>query len=317
MSTHGPAAFAGAVAVALKRHRRALPGELQVAARDLLRACGPYCSPKLDLTTAANVRVARGDVQDAIRALVPVAVRGGPLPAPSTPPTRSPGALGCEASPEPLPKVRRVRGPLPAQADEASPEPPPKFRRVLSLCELLQAPPSLISKDQEISHLRSVIAGLQNELLEGGATDPSPASPSTDCTRRLSRCARYRRMRERCGERLALLQADAAAGWCRGSCSSPVPVRECDNCGMDLSTSECSDCGLCMACGDCVCFEGSEYEGWPAPGPHLQAPCDPPGPRGLPLSRLPTISEALGSCGLLFDMSDEDDADSEGVEADT
>ena len=68
--------FTFAVGKLFRKSRRGLPVDVVLAVRDLLQTSGAYMLPKLDLTRSSNVRVARGDIADAMDILTELAGGG-------------------------------------------------------------------------------------------------------------------------------------------------------------------------------------------------------------------------------------------------
>ena len=60
--------FIGSLGKLYWRHRRGLPASVQATLRDLLRECGRYLRPvgDLQMTSCKDIRVARGDLSDAM-----------------------------------------------------------------------------------------------------------------------------------------------------------------------------------------------------------------------------------------------------------
>ena len=68
-------AFVSSLGKLFRKNRRGLPCDVVLATRDLLRVPGVYFQPKAELTRCPAVRVARGDIADALTLLKDVAVR--------------------------------------------------------------------------------------------------------------------------------------------------------------------------------------------------------------------------------------------------
>ena len=56
-------------------YRRDLPNDVAIHLRDLLKTCGEHYQPLQSLTASQNIRVARGDLADAVACLLPLASR--------------------------------------------------------------------------------------------------------------------------------------------------------------------------------------------------------------------------------------------------
>ena len=75
-NSHDFIQFTGTLGKLYRQHRRGLPSVVQVAFRDLLRTVGTYFKPSvMELTICRDIRVARGDIADAMESLAVLARR--------------------------------------------------------------------------------------------------------------------------------------------------------------------------------------------------------------------------------------------------